>query len=450
MKRIIGYVLGVLLVLGAAQSFAQTAVWTGDYYVVIGMNEKLDYAVAYGSHLDWNDVVAGPNFEGGTFTDLTLAPTTDIPNARLPGRYEMLAVGARDGQAYAVVGYEWSEEPLFMDGMDPIASLTSATAAVWTGYAYAVLGRALGGDGVLPTPRDVVAYGRPGRWEVAYLPFSDGLTFTHLAAAIRPTTGLPDRLGRPLRAVPGNASSPYELLAVGTYPDGSAFSMVGYQADGGPRFTGVPLPIPEITNPVSVEWTGHDYVVVGDRGNGQFGVMVGAPGRWSRADDFHLDGGKFTSITVAPRATRPSDASGYDLLAVGGLDGAAVELPGWEVSGMPVFEHHCVAIPQLLALGGGTGGSAAGLRVAGADALSVPYPNPSAGAASFSVALAREQAVRVDVLDALGRPVAVLHDGPLATGTHAFTFGGALPAGTYFVRAQGEGFVQTRPVVLVR
>jgi hypothetical protein len=48
--------------------------------------------------------------------------------------------------------------------------------------------------------------------------------------------------------------------------------------------------------------------------------------------------------------------------------------------------------------------------------------------------------------------VAVLHDGVLAAGpAHTFAFeAGVLSSGRYLVRAQGERFVQTRPVVLAR
>ena len=86
-----------------------------------------------------------------------------------------------------------------------------------------------------------------------------------------------------------------------------------------------------------------------------------------------------------------------------------------------------------------------GAEVPTAYALSAAYPNPTAGRASFALSVEQAQAVRVEVLDVLGRRVALLHDGPLATGAeHTFVFdGSALAAGTYFYRASGEHFAET-------
>jgi hypothetical protein len=85
-------------------------------------------------------------------------------------------------------------------------------------------------------------------------------------------------------------------------------------------------------------------------------------------------------------------------------------------------------------------------------ALSAPAPNPSNGRAAFTLEVTETQAVRVEVMDALGRRVATLHDGPLASGTaHRLVLdGSALPAGVYAVRAVGETFVDVRTVTLTR
>ena len=85
-------------------------------------------------------------------------------------------------------------------------------------------------------------------------------------------------------------------------------------------------------------------------------------------------------------------------------------------------------------------------------ALSAPVPNPSTGRTSMTLSVAEAQAVRVTVLDALGREVAVLHDGPLAAGQlHRLVFDGSgLPAGVYVVRAVGEVFADTRTLTLTR
>jgi hypothetical protein len=85
-------------------------------------------------------------------------------------------------------------------------------------------------------------------------------------------------------------------------------------------------------------------------------------------------------------------------------------------------------------------------------ALSTPSPNPSDGRAALTLEVAEAQAVRVEVLDALGRRVAVLHDGVLASGAaHRLAFdGSSLPSGVYAVRVVGETFSDVRTVTLLR
>jgi len=64
-------------------------------------------------------------------------------------------------------------------------------------------------------------------------------------------------------------------------------------------------------------------------------------------------------------------------------------------------------------------------------------PTPTAGDAVATLRLDAPSArVRVEVVDALGRRVAVVHDGPLAAGAHRLgVAAGRLPAGVYRVRA---------------
>ena len=72
----------------------------------------------------------------------------------------------------------------------------------------------------------------------------------------------------------------------------------------------------------------------------------------------------------------------------------------------------------------------------GAVSLAVA-PNPSAGEVAVTVSLAAAQAVRVAVVDALGRSVAVVHDGPLAAGRHRLALPAALAPGVYAVVGAG-------------
>lgn len=87
---------------------------------------------------------------------------------------------------------------------------------------------------------------------------------------------------------------------------------------------------------------------------------------------------------------------------------------------------------------------------AGALALAV-VPNPARGDARVLVSLATPGEARVEVYDALGRRVALLHDGPLAAGTQSLAIDAArLPAGVYVVRAVTPSGTASRTVTVVR
>jgi hypothetical protein len=85
-------------------------------------------------------------------------------------------------------------------------------------------------------------------------------------------------------------------------------------------------------------------------------------------------------------------------------------------------------------------------------ALSAPRPNPSSGRTELTLEVVDAQHVRVEVLDALSRRVATLHDGVLSAGVgHRLVLDGSvLPAGVYAVRAVGEHFTDVRTVTLTR
>ena len=79
------------------------------------------------------------------------------------------------------------------------------------------------------------------------------------------------------------------------------------------------------------------------------------------------------------------------------------------------------------------------------------YPNPARGSATVEVSMPEAGVLRAEVVDALGRRVAVLHDGPLGAGTHALRLEASrLPAGVYVVRASAGGAVVTRRLTVVR
>ncbi len=76
-------------------------------------------------------------------------------------------------------------------------------------------------------------------------------------------------------------------------------------------------------------------------------------------------------------------------------------------------------------------------------------PNPTRGAATVALALAAPADVAVAVVDALGRRLAALHDGPLAGGTTRWALPASLAPGVYAVRVTG-GVLATATVVVVR
>src|SRR5690606_12665737 len=88
-------------------------------------------------------------------------------------------------------------------------------------------------------------------------------------------------------------------------------------------------------------------------------------------------------------------------------------------------------------------------------ALGAVYPNPfglQSARATFNLSVEQTQQVRVAVYDALGREVAVLHEGVLAAGQNQqFALrAGQLAGGVYFVRAVGETFADVRPFTVAR
>ena len=84
-------------------------------------------------------------------------------------------------------------------------------------------------------------------------------------------------------------------------------------------------------------------------------------------------------------------------------------------------------------------------------ALSAPAPNPSRGASSLILTVDRPQTVSVRVVDALGRTVAVLAEGPQPAGPLSLRFDSrSVAAGIYTVVARGEQMIASRRLVVGR
>ena len=83
--------------------------------------------------------------------------------------------------------------------------------------------------------------------------------------------------------------------------------------------------------------------------------------------------------------------------------------------------------------------------------LSPPWPNPFNPVTHVELTLPAAGPLRLEVFDLRGRLEAVVHDGPLPAGAHAFTLdGSAWPAGLHLLRVTHEGGVETRKLLLLK
>jgi len=79
------------------------------------------------------------------------------------------------------------------------------------------------------------------------------------------------------------------------------------------------------------------------------------------------------------------------------------------------------------------------------------WPNPTAGRRSVRLTLRAAGPARVAALDALGREVALLHDGPLPAGSHAFRVNGrGLAPGAYVIRASAGTWMSHALLIVTR
>ena len=83
--------------------------------------------------------------------------------------------------------------------------------------------------------------------------------------------------------------------------------------------------------------------------------------------------------------------------------------------------------------------------------LSPPWPNPFNPVTHVELTLPSAGHVRLEVFDLAGRREAVIHDGSIPAGAHAFTLdGSAWPAGLHLLRVTHDGGVETRKLLLLR
>lgn len=152
-----------------------------------------------------------------------------------------------------------------------------------------------------------------------------------------------------------------------------------------------------------------------------------------------------TSDTWAPGLALPEPREGAVAATV---EGTLYVIGGRDEEGTPVATTYAIS-------GFGTPGEE---DPTGAPTLALgpPSPNPSAGPVRLALDVAGMEPVAVEVLDALGRRVAVVYDGPLGPGRHALTWSGhaddgrPFAPGVYVVRARQGGAHAARRVTVVR
>ena len=83
--------------------------------------------------------------------------------------------------------------------------------------------------------------------------------------------------------------------------------------------------------------------------------------------------------------------------------------------------------------------------------LAAPFPNPASDRVTLAVDVAEAEAVRLTVVDVLGREVAVLADGALGQGQHVFDWETAdVPPGLYLARFESASGLDVRRFTVVR
>jgi hypothetical protein len=84
------------------------------------------------------------------------------------------------------------------------------------------------------------------------------------------------------------------------------------------------------------------------------------------------------------------------------------------------------------------------------------FPNPFNAGTKISFSLLKRETVKLTIYDALGKPVAVLLEGPLAAGRHEFNWNGAgsngktLPTGLYLYELRTAEERQVRKMILLK
>lgn len=155
---------------------------------------------------------------------------------------------------------------------------------------------------------------------------------------------------------------------------------------------------------------------------------------------FYADGEVEEFIPVRTSETELITTPEFDYARLSKLGIALVNTGGVSTSGMLSFKQ------QL-----GVNLSETNPDVPYQTAILPNYPNPFNPSTSIPVDLSKSGNVMVEVVDLLGRRVAVLADGFKSAGRHVLQFeAGGLSSGMYIVRLSGDAGVSSRKVTLLK
>jgi len=204
----------------------------------------------------------------------------------------------------------------------------------------------------------------------------------------------------------------------------------------------------ELESPSPQAGGGFGYAVAGADvdGDGDGDAIVGAyredAGGIRQAGRVYVFDGGTGALLSAVRSGQPEPNGAFGLglavLTASGSPELVVGAPGEDQAAGALY-----ALAPGVSTAPGTPGAGVAMDL---------FPNPASGDATLAVVLPTARPLRIDVLDALGRRVRVLHSGHSAAGAHRWTVPlSGLPPGVYVVRvAEEDGRAVTRRVVALR
>lgn len=207
--------------------------------------------------------------------------------------------------------------------------------------------------------------------------------------------------------------------------------------------------------------TVHAALLTGAFGQAHLHLYGRTASGWSREDSVAIPGGYANALAAGPSAFVVSSAATRQVYVVAKQEGrwqVTTTLPDAPASNVLslAFDGVRVAVGEAAA---GEGRGAVFVQQLGTSTAVTPPPgvaaarlrlhgpNPIAPGTRVSVTLGTPGVARLELFDAIGRRVALLHSGPLPADEQAFPLPDKLGSGIYFVRLSTEGPVEALPLV---